>query len=82
MKSLRHSVCLAVALLAGSMGSAVSVSAQPVYGYQVINQYPHDTAAFTQGLVLPAAGCSRARDSSARLRCAKSTSRPARLFGE
>ena len=52
MKSLRHSVCLAVALLAGSAGSAVSASAQPVYSYQVINQYPHDTAAFTQGLVL------------------------------
>ena len=30
----------------------MSASAQPVYTYQVINQYPHDTAAFTQGLVL------------------------------
>lgn len=28
-----------------------SASTVPVYGYRVINQYPHDPAAFTQGLV-------------------------------
>src|SRR5215208_3095846 len=49
MKSLRHSVGLALALFAAG---ALDAAAQPVYGYQVITQHPHDTGAFTQGLVL------------------------------
>src|SRR5215203_2188416 len=49
MKSLRRSVGLALALFAAG---ALDAAAQPVYGYQVITQHPHDTGAFTQGLVL------------------------------
>ena len=33
----------------GAEGTAVPVA--PVYGYRVVNEYPHDSEAFTQGLV-------------------------------
>lgn len=38
---------LALALLAGS---AAAHAAIPVYGYQVVRAYPHDTGAYTEGL--------------------------------
>jgi len=31
--------------------SVTTVSSAPVYGYRVVNSYPHDTSAFTEGLV-------------------------------
>jgi glutamine cyclotransferase len=31
--------------------SATSQEATPIYGYRVVNEYPHDPSAFTQGLV-------------------------------
>src|SRR5688572_15592049 len=44
---------LSIALLLLLATSDDRVLAQaPVQGYQIINQYPHDTSAFTQGLVL------------------------------
>ena len=39
---------LAFALLAGSV--AAHATAIPVYGYQVVRAYPHDTGAYTEGL--------------------------------
>ena len=39
---------LAFALLAGS--AAAHAAAIPVYGYQVVRAYPHDTGAYTEGL--------------------------------
>ena len=41
---------LAVALLARGLG-AQGRAATPVYGYEVVNVYPHDREAFTQGLL-------------------------------
>jgi glutamine cyclotransferase len=36
-----------------ALGAAHRVHAQaPVYGYEVVNSFPHDTKAFTQGLIL------------------------------
>lgn len=45
--------CLAFLLLYASAALAVagnSASSLPTYGYEVVNSYPHDVAAFTQGL--------------------------------
>jgi glutamine cyclotransferase len=39
----------AAVVLASSSGALAQA---PTYGYQVVNTYPHDTGAFTQGLVL------------------------------
>jgi len=36
-------------MVALSLGTG---EAQTIYGYQIVNQYPHDTSAFTEGLVL------------------------------
>ena len=38
---------LALALL---LGSTAAQAAIPVYGYKVVNVYPHDTGAYTEGL--------------------------------
>jgi glutamine cyclotransferase len=50
----------------------------PVYGYSVVNVYPHDTRAFTQGLALES-GQSPASDAETRLSSDKKTEAP-RLF--
>jgi glutamine cyclotransferase len=42
-----------LALIAGSLGPSSGAQAQvsvPIYGYQVVHTYPHDTHAFTEGL--------------------------------
>ena len=46
-------VLLFIAMLSAAHGSDHSpkASAIPVFGYQIINVYPHNSAAFTQGLV-------------------------------
>ena len=46
MRTLRAIVCSALLVL-----SAANVSAQMTYGYEVVNRFPHDTSAFTEGLV-------------------------------
>ena len=33
------------------LASADALAQTPTYGYEVLNRYPHDTAAFTEGLV-------------------------------
>ena len=48
MSSRRHALWLVLALLSGS---ALRAADEPVDSYQIINQYPHDPGAFTQGLV-------------------------------
>ena len=59
---IRHTVCLAVGLAAAAcqtLSFAQSTSPPranptprtPVYGYSVVNAYPHDPQAFTQGLI-------------------------------
>jgi glutaminyl-peptide cyclotransferase len=45
-----RSVILAAALLTCACGSATQAGGVPVYGYQIVNSYPHDPFAFTQGL--------------------------------
>ena len=50
MRVIRRSVYLALALLPVWTGQALAQA--PVYTYDVINRFPHDPAAFTQGLVL------------------------------
>lgn len=49
---MRHvKLCvISLLLLAGSRSSALAQA--PVQGYEVINSYPHDTSAFTEGLIL------------------------------
>ena len=43
---------IAAALIAAvAMGSAQGRTGAPVYGYEVVNVYPHDRNAFTQGLL-------------------------------
>jgi glutaminyl-peptide cyclotransferase len=42
---------LVVALGVGVVGAAATENPTPVYGYRVVNEYPHDPDAFTQGLV-------------------------------
>jgi glutamine cyclotransferase len=54
--SLTCALVAGLALLAGCDGkpvttSAPAASAPKLYGYQIVNTYPHDRAAFTQGLV-------------------------------
>ena len=34
-----------------NLGSSIDINAIPVYTYQVLNTYPHDQSAFTEGLV-------------------------------
>ena len=34
-----------------NLGSSTSINAIPVYNYQILNTYPHDQSAFTEGLV-------------------------------
>jgi glutamine cyclotransferase len=41
----------AALVLVGSMGSAQAPARAPVYGYRVVNTYPHDPQAYTQGLI-------------------------------
>jgi len=36
--------------LANTLESAAGLPATPVYGYRIVGEYPHDPAAFTQGL--------------------------------
>jgi len=36
---------------AGQAGRATQDRTQPLYGYRVVNTYPHDSKAYTQGLV-------------------------------
>ena len=45
-------VCTAISLSLAASGETISTQDTPVYGYAVINEYPHDPEAFTQGLVL------------------------------
>ncbi len=45
-----RSVILAAALLTCACGPATQADGVPVYGYQIVNSYPHDPFAFTQGL--------------------------------
>jgi glutamine cyclotransferase len=69
-----------------------SVEAPPVYGYEIVNTYPHDPAAFSQGLVFRDGflyeGTGRYGQSSLRQvdlesgRVLKFTSLSPRLFGE
>ncbi|HYL81153.1 MAG TPA: glutaminyl-peptide cyclotransferase [Candidatus Acidoferrum sp.] len=53
----RHFFCasiVAALMLSGAVGSPLAAAQsgdQPVYGYRVLNVYPHDAQAFTQGLV-------------------------------
>ena len=43
--------CLAgLAVLAALLAAAPAAAAVPLYGYQVVHAYPHDRAAFTEGL--------------------------------
>ena len=44
---------IAVLAVVGCTGSAQSPpqSRPPVYGYRVVNTYPHDSQAYTQGLI-------------------------------
>jgi glutaminyl-peptide cyclotransferase len=44
-------LALFVASCGGSAGAVVQVAAPPVYGYRVVNTYPHDPQAYTQGLI-------------------------------
>jgi glutamine cyclotransferase len=41
----------AVIILSGTIASLASVDSIPVYGYEVVNTFPHEPSAFTQGLV-------------------------------
>ncbi len=61
MRSLSFAVCLMLAACSGETGAPASPSSSgtastpaaapiPVYGYKVVDAYPHDPAAFTQGL--------------------------------
>lgn len=48
-----HAVCLLICnSVSSSAASASEQNVTPVYGYEIINIYPHDTGAFTQGLVI------------------------------
>lgn len=47
---MRSLIAIALAALAGCMGSDTQASDVPVYGYTVVHTYPHDTGAFTEGL--------------------------------
>jgi glutamine cyclotransferase len=44
--------CALLLLLLGAGGCAAQPPAAPVYGYTIVRTYPHDPAAFTQGLVV------------------------------
>lgn len=44
-------VCAAVLALAIPIGATAESGSTPIYGYRVVNVYPHDRDAFTQGLV-------------------------------
>jgi glutaminyl-peptide cyclotransferase len=54
MRYVTRVVLPSLLLLAISAGSAAGQA--PVYGYEIVRQYPHDTSAFTQGLVLTGSG--------------------------
>lgn len=51
---MRRSTILAVFLIAVTLAPppVIAADAPPVYSYQVINRFPHDPQAFTQGLVI------------------------------
>jgi glutamine cyclotransferase len=47
-------LCLAVSIAAGQPQRPTppaTINVAPVYGYEVVNSYPHDPEAFTQGLI-------------------------------
>lgn len=44
------STALAVAVLASAAAQRIPAAA-PVFGYEIVNRYPHDPEAFTQGLI-------------------------------
>lgn len=52
MKTMRFSLApiLAIAALLAGSSSAAPERRTPVYGYRIVRVYPHDRAAFTQGL--------------------------------
>jgi glutamine cyclotransferase len=54
MRYVTRVVLPSLLLLAMSAGSAAGQA--PVYGYEIVRQYPHDTSAFTEGLVLTDSG--------------------------
>ena len=43
-------------LLLLTMSASSAAGQAPVYGYEIVRQYPHDTSAFTEGLVLTDGG--------------------------
>ena len=49
MQNMKLSMMCAIALL---MSTGSALAQPPVYGYEVLNTYPHDTSGFTQGLIL------------------------------
>ena len=40
-----------IGFLADHSGQRMAAPGEPVYGYTVVRSYPHDRAAFTQGLL-------------------------------
>jgi glutaminyl-peptide cyclotransferase len=50
MQKMKLPMMCAMALLL--MGTGSAVAQPPVYGYEVLSTYPHDTSGFTQGLIL------------------------------
>ncbi|MGA0587154.1 glutaminyl-peptide cyclotransferase [Dyella sp. KRB-257] len=50
MKTPALPAFVAVLMIALSLPACASRAAVPVYGYRVVHNYPHDTAAYTEGL--------------------------------
>ena len=45
-------LAVSIALLVGVGGHNVATQSRPpVYGYRIVNTYPHDPQAYTQGLI-------------------------------
>lgn len=51
MRPLRLYLAILLLALPGFGCAGVARAAAPVYGYEVVNRYPHDPEAFTQGLL-------------------------------
>jgi glutaminyl-peptide cyclotransferase len=51
MKSLRLILLLIVLAPLGAQTRPATTPQTPIYGYQIVKSYPHDTSSFTQGLI-------------------------------